>query len=54
MKESTYEVSVSYGLLEYGRDSSLSVDELVHRADQHMYEDKLQRKAQRGSRPSLA
>ncbi|MFP4268839.1 MAG: diguanylate cyclase domain-containing protein [Spirochaetaceae bacterium] len=54
LKENSYEVSVSYGLLEYGRDSSLSVDELVHRADQHMYEDKLQRKAQRGSRPSLA
>ncbi len=47
-----YDISVSYGMLEYGRDVQLSVQELIHRADQRMYEDKLARKAQRESRLS--
>ncbi|MFO7848430.1 MAG: diguanylate cyclase [Spirochaetia bacterium] len=51
-KEKPYELSVSYGLLEYEGESAGSVDELVHQADQYMYEDKLKRKAQRESRPS--
>lgn len=43
----SYEISVSYGLIEYDKESEYSVQELLHRADSRMYEDKMKRKSVR-------
>ena len=51
-KNKVYEVSVSYGLFEYSKETRGSVPDILHVADQRMYADKQERKAQREARSS--
>ncbi len=51
-KSKAYEVSVSYGLFECTRETSGTVQDILHVADQRMYADKQERKAQREARSS--